>query len=61
MKPKFTDLHKYPHGYTSAAATDITATLERARKRLKLQQEALNEKVTQLPNSNANTVKKGTK
>lgn len=54
MKPKFTDLHKYPHGYMDSGHTDITKTLARARAKLKVQQEALNEKVTQLPNSTAN-------
>lgn len=32
--PKFTDTHKLPHGYTTAAATDVRKTFARARKEL---------------------------
>lgn len=49
MKPRFTDEHKYPYGYVSASATDITKTLDRARKRLKQQAEEQRVKVTKLP------------
>jgi hypothetical protein len=31
MKPRYTDRHKYPHGYTRASETDIRKTFARAR------------------------------
>jgi hypothetical protein len=38
-KPRFTDDHKYPVPYSPAAATDITKTFARERKRLAEQAE----------------------
>jgi hypothetical protein len=32
--PRFTDNHRFPHGYTPAAATDITKTFARARQEI---------------------------
>jgi len=38
MKPvKFTDLHRYPHGWTKAAETDIKKTFEKVRADLEAQ------------------------
>lgn len=34
MNVKFTDLDRYPNGYTPASATDIKKTFARERKRL---------------------------
>ncbi len=36
MKPKYTDTFRYPHGYRSAAATNIAETIAREQRRLKL-------------------------
>ena len=36
MKPKFTDAHRFPHGYRKAIDTDVKQTIERARKRIEL-------------------------
>ena len=37
MKPiKFTDLHKFPHGYTPSAGTNVARTIARERARLKV-------------------------
>lgn len=32
MKPKFTDAHRFPHGYTRSEGTDIKKTFERVRR-----------------------------
>jgi hypothetical protein len=42
VKPKFTDGHKYPHGYTPSGSTDVRRTFERVRReqRAKAEQEA---------------------
>lgn len=42
--PRFTDLHRYPQGYTPASATNIEATFRRARteQKAKAEQEARN-------------------
>jgi hypothetical protein len=32
MKPKFTDAHRFPHGYVKAEATDVRKTFERVRR-----------------------------
>ena len=32
--PRFTDNHRFPHGYTPAAAIDITKTFARARQEI---------------------------
>lgn len=32
MKPKFTDSHRFPHGYSRSEATDIRKTFERVRR-----------------------------
>ena len=34
MKPKFTDGHRFPAGYTPSHETDIRKTFERAKRRL---------------------------
>jgi hypothetical protein len=34
MKPKFTDQHKYPRGYTRSESTDVAKTWAAARARL---------------------------
>lgn len=34
MKIKFTDSHRFPHGYKQACDTDISRTWERARKKM---------------------------
>ena len=31
LTPRYTDSHKYPHGYRVACDTDISKTFERAR------------------------------
>lgn len=41
MKPKFTDASRYRHGYKPAVATDVRATIDRERKRIKDEQEAI--------------------
>jgi len=53
VKPRYTDLHKYPNGYTPSHATDIS---ERVRKHLravreqqKANAEEAKEKTVQLP------------
>lgn len=35
MKPRYTDMHKYPHGYKAACDTDIGRTFERIRRQQK--------------------------
>jgi hypothetical protein len=32
--PKFTDAHRYPHGYVKSEATDIRATFRRVQRQL---------------------------
>ena len=32
MKPRFTDMHKFPHGYRKACETNIALTFERIRR-----------------------------
>lgn len=39
MKPRFTDSHKYPHGYRSAADTNVTRTFERVRREIRAKAE----------------------
>lgn len=33
MRPRFTDKHRYPHGYRKADQTDVRATFARVRER----------------------------
>ena len=33
MKARYTDQHRYPHGYTRSEATDVRETFRRARKK----------------------------
>lgn len=33
--PRYTDSHKYPHGYKKAAETNVEATFRREREKLK--------------------------
>jgi hypothetical protein len=48
VKPKFTDEHKYPNGYTPSGATDIRKTFDRAKKRIAANAEERAVKVEQL-------------
>lgn len=34
IKPRYTDTHKRPHGYTTAAATDVSKTFARVRREM---------------------------
>jgi len=34
VKPRFTDAHRYPHGYVPANKTDVAATHKRVRKQI---------------------------
>lgn len=34
-KPRYTDGHRYPHGYTIHEATDVRKTFERVRREMK--------------------------
>ena len=43
--PRFTDAHKYPHGYRSSARTNIRATFIRARAALNKDAEERAQKV----------------
>lgn len=38
-QPKYTDSHKFPHGYVPAAATDISKTFARIAEQAKPKQE----------------------
>ena len=46
--PRYSDLHKYPHGYASSAATDIRRTFARVRAQQKAERAAAERKVTQI-------------
>lgn len=46
--PRYTDEHKYPHGYASSAATDIRRTFARVRAEQRKAQEEQVKKVTPL-------------
>jgi hypothetical protein len=41
MTPRYTDLLRYPHGYTPAVANDIRRTFERARSQLRTREDPL--------------------
>ena len=45
MKPKFTDLHRYPRGYTRSGSTDVAKTWAAARKKLQADAEERAQKV----------------
>lgn len=47
-KPKFTDTHKYPHGYDASHDTDISRVWARARKKLEALKEERAEKVREI-------------
>lgn len=49
MKPKFTDLKRYPHGYDQSCDTDITKAWARARKKLEEDKAKRDEIVKELP------------
>ena len=59
MKPKFTDSHKYPHGYKRAVETDVRLTIERARKRIELAKKAQAEAEASIPKLHARRVANG--
>jgi hypothetical protein len=40
MKPKFTDAHRYPHGYVPQRDSDVRKTFARERRRLKALEDA---------------------
>jgi hypothetical protein len=48
MKPKFTDLHRFPNGYRKAVDTDVAETIRRAQKRIELAKEAQAHKITSI-------------
>lgn len=53
MKPKFTDLDRYRHGYRRADETDITKTWERAKKQIEQDKAERAEKVREIKKSGA--------
>ncbi len=48
MKPKFTDGHRFPAGYTPSHETDIRKTFERAKRRMDANKEEREVKVREL-------------
>ena len=47
MKPKFTDQHKYPHGYRSAVNTNLQETFARIERERKAKEKANAEEAAQ--------------
>jgi hypothetical protein len=49
MKPKYTDLKRYPRGYKPSHDTDITKTWAEARRRMEEEKKKREEIVRELP------------
>jgi hypothetical protein len=45
VKPRYTDKHRFPHGYTTSDKTDITRTWARIREQLEKDKQERAEKV----------------